>query len=436
MYPDFRYLIEGLFGVDAPEWLSIFKTFGLFVALAFLAAAYVLTKDLRRKEKMGLMLPEISVVEVGKPASANELLWSAILGFILGYKVGGFFNHWQEISPNPMGYIFSLQGNILGGIVGALLLAYMKYSEKKKEQLPEPKQQRVAIYPHHRITEFVVLAMVAGLAGAKIFNALETWEDFLRNPVQNLISSSGLTFYGGLITATVAISLYARKHKIPITHLSDSFAPALMLAYGIGRLGCQFAGDGDWGIFNSAYVTATDGSLRAALASEFTSALHQDTWYLTSLTNQFGSVAAIPHLHTPAPGWLPDWLFAMNYPHNVNNEGMPLAGCIGEYCRVLPVGVYPTPMYEAVVCTGLFFLLWWLRKKVKHALHLTGIYLILNGLERFFVEKIRVNYQYDWGFVHPTQAEIISAVFVLIGIAILVFYRQPIEPKPVVKQEV
>jgi phosphatidylglycerol:prolipoprotein diacylglycerol transferase len=48
----------------------------------------------------------------------------------------------------------------------------------------------------------------------------------------------------------------------------------------------------------------------------------------------------------------------------------------------------------------------------------------VNGLERFFVEKIRVNYKYDWGFIHPTQAEIISSCLVFIGIGILLFYKK------------
>jgi len=423
MFPDFQYLIEYLFNIDAPEWLGLFKTFGLFVALAFLAAAYVLVKDLKRKEQLGLFQPELEKREVGRPASPSDLFWAGVVGFLIGHKIGGFFGGWEEIAPNPMGYVFSLQGNALVGIAGALIMAYSKYAEKKKEALPSPKEITVAVYPHHRISEFVVAAMIAGLAGAKVFNALETWEDFVRNPIENLVSSSGLTFYGGLITAAVVIALYARRHHISVVHLADSFAPAMMLAYGVGRLGCQFAGDGDWGIFNSAYITEVNGTLRAAGPGAFLNAVHAAPDYFSSVAQQFGQV---PSLYVPAPGWLPDWLFAMNYPHNVNKEGMVLTGFIGEYNKVLPAGVFPTPLYEAVVCIGLFLLLWSLRTCVRHALHLSGIYLILNGLERFFVEKIRVNYKYDWGFIHPTQAEIISAVLVLIGVSILLFYRNPL----------
>jgi len=422
MYPDFRYIAARLFGVDQPwEWLGIFKTFGFFVALGFLGAAWTLVRELRRKEEQGLLLPQFTTVETGKPASANELLWTALIGFVLGYKIGGIFGSWQDVAPNPMGYLFSLQGNVLVGIAGALVMAYVRYAEKKKHALPEPQVKRVAVYPHQRVSEIILLAFVGGLAGAKVFNALETWDDFIRNPAASLLSSSGLTFYGGLITATVMIYFYARRHKIGFAHLCDAIAPGLMLAYGIGRLGCHFAGDGDWGIFNSAYITDAGGHLKAATMADFQQTLQAAASYFTQ---EFKTLADVPHRYIPAPGWLPDWLFAMNYPNNVNNDGIALTGCTGDYCAVLPAGVFPTPVYEAVTCTLLFLTLWGLRKRIHRPFRLFGIYLIMNGLERFFVEKIRVNYKYDWGFIHPTQAEIISACLVLAGILILVYKRR------------
>ena len=56
MYPNLYYAFKDLFGVEIPG-LEVFKTFGFFVALAFLAAAYVLTSELRRREKLGLLHP-------------------------------------------------------------------------------------------------------------------------------------------------------------------------------------------------------------------------------------------------------------------------------------------------------------------------------------------------------------------------------------------
>lgn len=427
MYPDFQYLLQDLFGTAMPDWLSIFKTFGLMVATAFIFGAYVLASELKRKEKMGLMSPTLRTYEVGRPASVNDLLFSALLGFFLGYKIGGMFGHWTEISPNPMGYLFSIRGNVISGILGALIIAGAKYMDRRKQQLAEPQMKKELVYPHQRITEIVVSAAFGGLIGAKVFNALESWDDFVRDPAGSLLSSSGLTFYGGLIVATAILYYYARKHKFSFRHLCDSAAPALMLAYGIGRLGCQFAGDGDWGIFNSAYVTGADGTLKVATAQEYKSKLSADSLYFI---HNFGSIEAVPHARAEGPGWLPRWFFAMNYPHNVNNDGVTIPGCMGNYCSVLPVGVFPTPLYESFACIGLFFFIWAVRKRFRYPLHLFGFYLVLNGLERFFVEKIRVNYKYDLGFIHPTQAEIISTLLVIVGLCILFFYKPSKERFP------
>jgi hypothetical protein len=34
-----------------------------------------------------------------------------------------------------------------------------------------------------------------------------------------------------------------------------------MIAYAIGRIGCQVSGDGDWGILNSAYISTPEGKV-------------------------------------------------------------------------------------------------------------------------------------------------------------------------------
>lgn len=423
MFPDFRYLIHGIFGVYPPEWLSLLKTFGFMVALGFMAATWVMVNELKRKEKAGLMQPGYEEVTVGAPATAMELFWSALIGFLLGFKIGGFFSTpIATISDNPMGYFLSTQGNILGGLAGAALFTFLRWSDKKKKALPQPKKEKVTIYPHQRIGEILIMAALGGLLGAKVFNAFETWDDFLRDPIGNLTSSRGLTFYGGLIVATIILYYFSRKYKIRFVHFCDAATPAVMIAYGIGRLGCQFAGDGDWGIYNSAYVTnVATGKLEPATEAQFQQAVTTYHAYL----DQTGQLinGTLPHAAVKGPSWLPQSLFAQCYPYNVNNVGMNLPNCQGDYCKVLPIGVFPTPLYEAIVCIGLFFILWGIRKRIKTPLHLSAIYFIMNGLERFFVEKIRVNYKYDWGFLHPTQAEIISTCLVLLGVCILLFYK-------------
>lgn len=422
MYPDLRYVFEALFGYAMPPWLGIFKTFGFFVAIAFIIASYTITSEVKRKEWEGKLGSTVKKKIIGKPPSVIELLLAMAIGFILGYLLSGLL--WEitgadisQKTPN------AFNERIIVGVIAALLIGYLRYKYIKKQQLPVPEVKPIIVHPQQRIGEIVTIAAISGLVGAKVFNALETWEDFIQDPINNLFSGGGLTFYGGLIFAFVAVYYYSRRHKIAFNHLCDAAAPGLMLAYGTGRLGCHFSGDGDWGIFNSAYLTAPDGSLYLASKQDYQNALENAAGYFTT---EFGNLHNVPHVFLPAPTWLPDWLVAMNYPHNVINNGIDVVGCTGRYCSVLPVGVFPTSLYESVICILLFALLWLLRKRFRHPLQLFGLYLLLNGVERFFIEKIRVNYVYDWGFIHPTQAEIISTGLILAGT--LLFLLHKIDP--------
>ena len=431
MFPDFHYLFRSLFGIDI-EGLSVIKTFGFCVAMAFLGGAWALSKELKRKKEEGLFEPEVVTEITGVPATTKELVWLFVLGFIIGFKVVGLFLTTNAMT-DPAGYIFSLAGSWPAGLALGAVLCYLRYSEKKKHQKPKPVEQKVAVYPHNRVWDIIFIAAIAGFAGAKIFNAFETWDDFVRDPIGNLFSPSGLTFYGGLICATAALYWYSRKKKFSFRHLCDAAAPALILAYALGRFGCQLAGDGDWGIYNSAYVTEINASANLVQGSpqDYDRAVHLNPQSFKEFPefNQSNNSHYIPHKYFPAPSWLPDWLFAQNYKHNINNAGIAIPGDSGAYNHVLPVGVFPTPMYEIVACLLLFLVLWKLRRRFKYPLQLFGVYLIFNGIERFLVETIRVNYKYDLGFIHPSQAEIISTCLVIAGIILFVSAKKKGERK-------
>jgi phosphatidylglycerol:prolipoprotein diacylglycerol transferase len=419
MYPNLYYAFKDIFGVN---WngLRFINSFGFFVALSFLAAAYVLTLELKRKERAGfLSFQEVKMV-VGKQASAGELLLNFFLGFLLGYKIIGLFVSGSEATTDPQQFIFSSEGNWPIGLALGVLFAGLKWWEKHKQKLDKPEERTIRIWPHDRVGDLVIYAALFGFLGAKIFHNLENWQDFKENPIEALLSFSGLTFYGGLICAAVAIYFYTRKHKIDFTQLCDAMAPTLILAYSLGRIGCQVAGDGDWGVLNSAYVTVPGNKSKVELvdSARFQSTLQSHgNFYLR--TFQVNNVSEVSHINVKAPGWLPDWLFAYSYPHNVVNEGVRIPGCEEQqFCNQLPIPVFPTPFYETVISFFLFLLLWSLRKKMKVPGTLFGLYLIVNGIERFFVEQIRVNTKYSIFGFHPTQAEIIAVLLVIGGAAL------------------
>jgi len=365
-------MFEDLFGVHW-EWLKMVQTFGFFVAIAYLTASYILSKELHRKEKQGLMHPFIEKVIRGKKASITELLEAFIVSFIIGYKLVYVALNFTDFTNDTQGFILSLKGNLIGGLVMGAIYTYMRYREKEKQKLPEPIEEDTLVYPHHLVGNITLISAGGGLLGAKLFDALENFGQFIHDPINVLLSFSGLTVYGGLIVGSIAVLSYAKKKKLPLLHLMDAAAPAMLLAYSVGRIGCQMAGDGDWGIPNPA----------------------------------------------PKPGWmsfLPNWMWSFNFPHNVINEGVQIAGCTGPHCNVLSVPVFPTPFYETVTCAILFFIMWSLRKRITAPGVMFCIYLAMNGVERFLIELIRVNVKYDIFGFKITQAQIISPIFFLVGI--------------------
>ena len=431
MYPNLYYVFKDWFGSEVPA-LSFLNTFGLMVAISFIVAAIVLSKELKRKEKLGLLHPREEWIMVGKPASFTELLTNGIIGFLFGYKLLGIFLS-KPTDVNAQEYIFSAEGSILGGLIGAALLAGLKWWEKNKDKLTVPEKRSVRIWPHDRVGDIIILGLIFGILGAKLFDNLEHWDQFIADPIGSIFSASGLTFYGGLILATIAICWYAYKKGIKISHLMDSAAPALMIAYAIGRIGCQVSGDGDWGVFNSAYVSDEQGNVRLAGEGEYESQLKKYSTYflegkISDSANRevyvtdrvYPSLQQVPSRNFKGPSFLPDWMFAYTYPGNVNKDGINIPGNVDEHNRVLPQPVFPTPWYEFLICTALFLIMWAMRSRIKVPLMMFGIYLVLNGAERFFIERIRVNKLYHFLGFESTQAEVIAVGLFLTGILVMV----------------
>ncbi|RYE16910.1 MAG: diacylglyceryl transferase, partial [Sphingobacteriaceae bacterium] len=113
-------------------------------------------------------------------------------------------------------------------------------------------------------------------------------------------------------------------------------------------------------------------------------------------------------------------VWSFRYPHNVGDEGVLIPDCVGKFCHQLPAPVYPTSLYESVIGVALFLFLWSIRKYIKMPGLMFGIYLILNGAERFLIELIRVNTKYHVFGLAFTQAEFISAVLVIFGTIMIV----------------
>lgn len=225
-------------------------------------------------------------------------------------------------------------------------------------------------------TEITLIAIVFGIIGAKLFHLFENWEAFLNNPVRMAFSPGGLTFHGGLILVIIAVWIYSKRKKIPFFTLADLAAPSLALAYGIGRIGCHLAGDGDYGIPTN---------------------LPWGTNY------ENGTV--------PPSAMFDGSEIAKNFPGGIVPDNTPL---------------HPTPIYEFLTMVIIFFILWKLRKKGWVDGKLFTVYLMLAGLERLMVEFIRLNPRILFGL---SEAQLVSIVLIVVGIVGFYYFTKNKELK-------
>lgn len=228
--------------------------------------------------------------------------------------------------------------------------------------------------PQDIVPDLTIAVLIAGVLGARIFHIFEHLDSFVAAPWDMIFSRSGLSIFGGLIFGTLTGMVFVKRWNLSPRPLLDAAAGAMMLGYGIGRIGCQISGDGDWG-----------GVANMALK----------------------------------PDWLPTWAWAQTYDNNIYGE------------LIAAPGVYPTPVYETLMAFACFALLWALRKHPFKTGWLFSVYLVLAGVERLLIEQIRVNPVLDFAGIHATQAEMIAVALTacgLLGLALLSRRANPAAP--------
>ena len=196
-----------------------------------------------------------------------------------------------------------------------------------------------------------VLAVLAGIVGAKILLFITDWDYYRAHPgeIFSLATlQAGGVFFGGLLGAIVVCVWYLRSNHMPGLRTADVFAPGIALGHSIGRLGCFAAG--------CCYGKPTDLP-----------------WGVT-FTN--------PLAHF--------WV------------GTPLG-----------VKIHPTQLYESAVELANFALLYWLIGRKRFDGQVIGAYMAVYGFARYFLEFLRADAQRGTvfgGFMTVTQLIAIGMV--------------------------
>jgi len=281
------------------------------------------------------------------------------------------FPYLSDLVRTLTGLDLPLPVPMFGLTVAAVFLVSLRVAAQEIQRLHQV--GRIGASPGGIAGELAVSVALAGFIGARVFHILEHPQEFMAEPWGMIFSRSGFSMLGGVVFCAIAGALHVRRRGLPVRAVCDAVAPAAMLGYALGRIGCQISGDGDWGV-------AADLSLK--------------------------------------PDWLPAWLWAQTYDNNIVGVAIP------------PPGVYPTPIYETLLGLAAFGLLWMARKHPYRTGWLFALYLVLSGTERFFIEFIRVNPQLQVFGLPASQAQIVSLLLIALGLLGLGVSSRPWHPPP------
>lgn len=92
-------------------------------------------------------------------------------------------------------------------------------------------------------TTLIMLAMIFGVIGARIFYVIQFWNQFEGHFWRVFrVDQGGLVFYGGFFLALIAIFTYCKIYHLDVVRVMDVCAPALAIGHACGRIGCFLNG--------------------------------------------------------------------------------------------------------------------------------------------------------------------------------------------------
>ncbi len=222
------------------------------------------------------------------------------------------------------------------------------------------------------VSDLVFAAVVGGLLGAKLYYVVVSGDP------RAFLQRTGFVYWGGLMGGIVAVLAMAKWKGLRLWQVADVGGPAVMAAYAIGRTGCWAVGD-DYGL-------PWDGPL----------------------------AVMFPNGAPPSTVGIMSRAFNVQFP-----PGTPLDQV---------VAVHPTQLYQVLLASIFFIILWRLRDHRHAAGWLFGAFCVLAGIERFIVEFFRAKDDRFYGGL--TTAQLLAIAFVVGGGIIMAMRNRATERAP------
>jgi phosphatidylglycerol:prolipoprotein diacylglycerol transferase len=224
------------------------------------------------------------------------------------------------------------------------------------------------------VVDAAVTALIAGVAGARIFYVIVNWESFQSNLAEIVrIDHGGLIFYGGLLGGAGALLCFVYFKRLPLNRMLDLCASIVPLAHALGRVGCFLNG--------CCYGRVTD----AIVGVRFPRVVGPLPGGGEGVV---GSPAYLDHLHSGLVMQTQEWSLA----------------------------VHPTQLYEVGYNLAIFGVLSFVFQHRRREGDVACLYAIMYGSARFVNEFFRAEPDILLGL---TIAQIICVPLVLLGVVML-----------------
>ena len=216
------------------------------------------------------------------------------------------------------------------------------------------------------IPDLILASVIGTLIGGKIYYATLVAGDW-----SELFSRAGFVFWGGFIGSVIACWIVIRWKKLSFARFSDVAGIAIAAGYSVGRTGCWAVGDDSGRPWDGPLAVMFPEGAPASTAA--------------NMQQLFG---------IPIPeGTSPDTVLA----------------------------VHPTQLYETALGFVMFMILWRFRGHKNAEGWLFGMYLVLAGAERFFIEFFRAKDDRYIGSL--TLAQVIAITLAIIGVIVMQMRR-------------
>ena len=135
-----------------------------------------------------------------------------------------------EIGINPVAFLNVRWYGILVALAIAVIVLWMLREVK-----------RGANISHETILTAALVGIPSGIVISRLLHVIDRWDYYSQNLGQ-IIGAGGLTIYGAVLGAALAVWIYSKFGNFQFGYFTDLVAPGIILAQAIGRVGCTING--------------------------------------------------------------------------------------------------------------------------------------------------------------------------------------------------